>query len=199
MERIYRILSQPIVYKWATTLLAPGAESAISRELQGLISILPAGEPILDVGCGPRSWLDRVGLNPVGLDTDPAYVRAYQARGGVAVHGSADEIPFPDGHFAGVWCVGVLHHLDDQTAKRAIAEMLRVRRRNGYVAVLDAVLPRSGLASPLALAIRRLDRGRHMRREAELQALFSNTQEWKFKRFCYSATGLEMLSSLSVN
>jgi ubiquinone/menaquinone biosynthesis C-methylase UbiE len=111
MERLYRVLSRPLVYKWATTLLAPGGEARITREIQKLISTLPEGEPLLEVGCGPRSWLDRIGLSPVGLDVDPAYVRAYQARGGVAVHGSAEEIPFPDRQFAGVWCIGVLHHL----------------------------------------------------------------------------------------
>jgi len=198
MERLYRVLSRPHLYKWATALLAPGGGSRIVQEIRQLTLLLPTGEPLLDVGCGPRSWLDRVGLSPVGLDVDSAYVRAYQARGGLAVHGSADEIPFRDGQFAGVWCIGVLHHLDDPTAQRAICEMQRVRRPQGYVAIMDAVLPRSALASPIPFAIRRLDRGRHMRSEAELRALFPDAAEWQFKRFCYSATGLEMLCCLSV-
>lgn len=199
MGSLYDILSRPAVYNLAMAALAPGAEGNIVREIAALLAALPRGEPILDVGCGPRSWLDRVGIAPVGLDVDPAYVRAYRARGGEAHQGSADALPFPDRHFAGVWCVGVLHHVDDRTASRALGEMLRVCLAGGYVAVMDAVLPRSALVNPLASAIRYLDRGRHMRTEAHLRGLFPNTVQWRFNRFRYASTGLEMLSCVASN
>lgn len=198
MDLIYRILSQPLIYRLATAAFAPGAEARITQEIRRLTSMLPSGEPLLDVGCGPRSWLDRVGLAPIGVDPDPAYVQAYQDLGGVAQLGSAEDIPFPDEQFAGVWSIGVFHHLNDATAHRAISQMLRVCRPGGYVAILDGLLPESALASPIPYAIRRLDRGRHMRTEKDLRTLLGSGADWRHARFRYSATGLEMLSCIRV-
>jgi SAM-dependent methyltransferase len=193
-ETVYGILDQPWVYGLAQRILAPGAEAALTRRLQDLVSRLPRGEPILDLGCGPRSWLANVGLEPQGLDINPTYVAAYRAAGGEAVVASAAEIPFADGTFAGVWSVGVLHHLPDAVAAKVVREAMRVSRTDGYVAILDAVLPTTAWRRPLASAIRSLDRGEHMRSEADLRALFAGDPRWQFSRFTYAATGLEMLA-----
>ena len=193
---LYRVLNHPLAYNAAQRLFAPGGEASLTNYIASLTETLPAEGPLLDVGCGPRSWLWRVGLQPVGVDIEPAYVEAYIRAGGQATLGSADAIPYGDASFAGVWSIGVLHHLPDAVVTLAIGEAIRVCRPGGYVALLDAVLPTSPLRRPVAAFIRHLDRGQHMRQEGALRALLDPCGRWQYTRFTYSATGLEMLACL---
>jgi SAM-dependent methyltransferase len=191
---LYRVLDHPFVYTAAQHVFAPGATAGLTRYIGELLETLPPDEPLLDVGCGPRSWLSRVGRQPVGVDIEPAYVDAYIRGGGQAMLGSADAIPSADHSFAGVWSIGVLHHLPDAVVTGAIAEAMRVSRPGGYVVILDAVLPTSRLRRPVAAFIRGLDRGQHMRQEHALRALLDPFGRWRYTRFTYSLTGLEMLA-----
>jgi SAM-dependent methyltransferase len=193
---LYRVLDHPLVYNVAQQIFAPGATTSLTRYIATLIETLPPGEPLLDVGCGPQSWLSRVGHSPIGVDIEPAYVEAYNAAGGRATLGSADAIPHDDASFAGVWSIGVLHHLPDAVVSAAMAEAIRVCQPGGYVAILDAVLPVSAARRPVAALIRRMDRGQHMRQEPALRALLDPFGRWNYERFTYSATGLEMLACL---
>jgi SAM-dependent methyltransferase len=191
---LYRVLDNPPIYTAAQLMFAPGAVDRLTRQIAALAERLPKDGPVLDVGCGPQSWLWRIGLQPVGLDVEPAYVDAYIRAGGRAMVGSADAIPYGDTSFAGVWSIGVMHHLPDEVVTNAIREAIRVCRPGGYVAILDAVLPASVLRRPVAAFIRRLDRGQHMRREAALRALLDPFGPWTYTRFTYAGTGLEMLA-----
>jgi ubiquinone/menaquinone biosynthesis C-methylase UbiE len=195
---LYRILEVPTVYKVAQRLLAPGAERIITRQIADILTAVPNGEPLLDVGCGPRSWLSRVGLAPFGLDINLAYVAAYRTCGSPGVVASAVQMPFADHSFAGVWSIGLLHHLDDERVKAILSEAIRVTRPRGYVAILDAVTPIAG-RRPLASVIRYWDRGEFMRSERDLQALFPNREKWTYERFTAAGTGLEMLSCVCKN
>jgi len=194
----YRLLDVPIVYKLAQRLLAPGAERIVMREISDILAAVPKGEPLLDAGCGPRSWLARAGLAPLGLDINPTYVAAYRNGGCGGVVASAAEMPFADDSFAGVWSIGLLHHLDDERVKAILSEAIRVTRPGGYVAILDAVTPIAG-ERPLANVIRNWDRGEFMRSERSLQTLFPNREKWTFQRFTAAGTGLEMLSCVCKN
>jgi hypothetical protein len=78
-------------------------------------------------------------------------------------------------------------------------EAIRVSRPGGYVAILDAVAPVARWRRPIASVIRRMDRGRFMRSERSLQALFPNREKWSWQRFTAAATGLEMLSCVYLN
>jgi SAM-dependent methyltransferase len=187
----YRILERPALYRLVQALTAPGAERIITARLKTWLAGLPPAELLLDVACGPDSWLQRVGQYPVGLDLSPSYASEYLSRGGRAAVGSAGALPFAEGSFGGVWSFGLLHHLADPLARRAIQEMVRVCRSGGYVAVFDGILPRQGWQRPLAWGLRRLDRGRRMRNQAELRLLFPEPGQWRFERLTYSYTGLE--------
>jgi SAM-dependent methyltransferase len=193
-DRIYRILDRPWVYALAQQLFAPGAERTLTRHIRELIGSLPIGDPLLDLGCGPDSWLRRVGMRPIGLDLNPSYMQAYRHYGPFGVVGTAAQVPFGNGTFTGVWSVGLLHHLPDEIARATLNEAIRVCRLGGYVAILDAVLPHSSWRRPLAALIRRFDRGTHMRREEALRALLPGHDNWACTRFTYAATGLEMLA-----
>jgi SAM-dependent methyltransferase len=191
---IYRVLDQPVVYKAAQVVFAPGADYLLTRRIAALLESLPEGEDLLDLGCGPASWLFRCGLKPTGVDINPIYVDSYRANGATAYVASAAEAPFEDQSFDGIWCVGLLHHLPDDLARAVVREAERLCRPGGYVAILDAVLPRSAWRRPLAAGIRAMDRGEFMRRELELRAVLTPDADWEVHRFTYAGTGLEMLS-----
>lgn len=145
---------------------------------------------MLDVGCGPFSLLWRLALKPVGVDRSTARIRAYRS-GGLGCVGSAAALPFAAGTFDAVASLGMLHHLGDDEAARALAEMRRVTKPGGPVVVFDAVLPEPAWRRPLAWAIRQADRGGFMRGEAALCELLSVAGTWHVDRFTYAATGLE--------
>lgn len=192
-ESFYRLLEHPQVYRLSQLLLAPGAEKKLTERLGLLKGGLDDTGPILDVGCGPESWLSKVDIHPVGLDISYQYSMVYHDSGNPAITGSATDLPFAAGTFGSAWSIGVLHHLPDEAAKEAIKEMLRVCRPTGHIIIMDAVLPRNSWVRPVAAIIRRMDRGEHMRDQLHLESLFPDASKWNMKRFTYAATGLEML------
>jgi SAM-dependent methyltransferase len=192
-----RPVDSPWLYRLSQVILAPGAESSLTRTIRDLCRQLTPTGTILDVGCGPSSWLFRVGLDPVGLDLSFAYSAAYAGPGHRAVVGSADVLPFASHSFEGVWSIGLLHHLPDATATRALREMIRVCGPGGHVVVFDSVMPRSAWRRPLAYLIRRLDRGRFVRRESDLTSLLLSVAPFRIKRMTYSHLGLELLACWS--
>ena len=97
---------------------------------------------VLDVATGsgdlPRdlaAWGRRRGFRVecVGLDLHAATIAAARAGGVAAVRGDATALPFGDGAVDYVTCSMFLHHLSDDAAAVALAEMGRVARR-GVVA-----------------------------------------------------------------
>ncbi|MEA2496876.1 MAG: hypothetical protein QOJ29_4787 [Thermoleophilaceae bacterium] len=96
---------------------------------------------VLDIGCGPRGSLEwasnaseRVGLDPLA--------REYAKLGGEAhamnyVAGSAEAIPFADGHFDVIASFNSLDHVDD--LERATGEIARVAARGALLLLLTDV------------------------------------------------------------
>jgi ubiquinone/menaquinone biosynthesis C-methylase UbiE len=169
------------LYTLLQALLAPGG----SRYIASLIESRPGRA--LDVGCGPDARLWPADMKPIGVDIALDRARAF----GPAVVATAAALPFADSVFDSVYSIGLLHHLPDDQARTAIREMRRVTVAGGVTAILDGVLPRRPLRRPLAWLLRRLDRGRWMRRQDEIQALFDSPASWRFGRFTYTRSGLE--------
>lgn len=192
LTMLHRLLAHPLGYHLSQTIFAPGADFFLPRLLREIVLNYPATGPVLDVGCGPASWLRKVGGHPVGLDISRPYSLAYRQAGGTAVTGSATDLPFADASFTAVWSIGVFHHLPDPLVKTAIAEMIRVCSPNGRVLILDAVLPHSPWRRPLATFVRRLDRGREMRSQEHLESLLPHRPDWIVSRRTYTINGLEM-------
>ncbi len=189
----HRLLEHPLLYQLSQFLFAPGAERLLTKRLRETSRTWQLSGAILDVGCGPVSWLWKINAKPVGLDISFSYSKAYHKTGETAVTGSATKLPFADNSFDGVWSIGVLHHLPEPEARLMILEMHRVCKPGGYVAIFDAVLPRSPWRRPMAYLVRKLDRGKFMRTQAELEALLTQRSSWSINRFTYAVNGLEML------
>lgn len=189
---LYKLLEYPPWYKFSQFLLAPGGQAALIKIVRSSTTMDNCEKALLDVGCGPASWLWRVGLKPVGLDISLPYSKAYLQAGGHAVNGSATLLPFADASFGTVFSLGMFHHLPDSMAHESLAEMLRVCVSGGKVVILDAVMPRNPWLRPLAYVIRKMDRGQYMRSMDEVCDLLPPSCSWSIKRYTYAFTGLEM-------
>jgi SAM-dependent methyltransferase len=189
----YRFLENPQLYQLCTHLLGPGAEKDIGDKIRAIIAKLPPARLLLDIGCGPSSWLWHENLHPIGLDLSKTYTAAFSSRGEPVVNASAEFLPFPDESFDGVWSVGLFHHLPEPVAKKAIGECVRVTARRGYCVIFDNVFPEYAWRRPMAWLIRRMDRGEFIRRQAALEALLCQRDEWHCERYSYSLYGLEGL------
>ncbi len=194
--KIYNLLEHPFVYRLSQILFAPGAEKGLTAIVQKIVKHHPLSGKILDVGCGPDSWLSKVGGKPFGLDVSYSYSVDFQKVGNPAITGSAMKLPFKSDSFSSVWSVGVLHHLPDEAAIQATVEMLRVCRVSGQVIILDAVLPITSWKRPLASLVRCLDRGRFMRAQKQIEAILPQERKWTFVRHTYSYNGLEILGCI---
>jgi ubiquinone/menaquinone biosynthesis C-methylase UbiE len=109
------------------------------------------GWRVLDAGCGSGSFLPMLGeiVGPSGrlaaLDLAGENIEAVAAR--LAAHplacpvqtrvGSIGTLPYLDDYFDGVWCAAVLQYLPDDALLPALAELRRVVRPGGLVAVKD--------------------------------------------------------------
>lgn len=90
--------------------------------------------PILDLGAG-RCWFTKQNPKSVwAVDLAPEIVRHYAAQGLRISAGSAYDIPFPAGFFAGVFCCWLLEHVAD--VDRAMGEIERVLQPGGKCVII---------------------------------------------------------------
>ncbi len=97
------------------------------------------GSRILDVGCGVgEAALRAGGADYVGIDLSETQVREGRNRPGrrLAV-ADVTRLPFADGAFDRVCCMGVLHHLGRDAIRPALCEMARVLETGGEVAIIE--------------------------------------------------------------
>lgn len=97
------------------------------------------GKWILDAGCGAGRFLDVVsdtGAEVVGLDISRAIDAARENLGTRPrvhfVQASVYEMPFRDGVFDGVYCIGVIQHTPDPLA--SVRALPRVLKQGGRIA-----------------------------------------------------------------
>ncbi|MPZ52874.1 MAG: methyltransferase domain-containing protein [Acidimicrobiia bacterium] len=107
---------------------------------------LGSNDRFLDVGCGLGTALEhaaRTGAEIAGVDPSPAMVERASKRvpqAEVKV-GSAETIPFPDGHFTVVGNIKSYHHWANPDA--GLAEILRVLVPGGRLLIAEKRLKRN--------------------------------------------------------
>lgn len=112
-------------------------------ELAHIVAALPLspGDRVLDVACGDGTYLELFGARGArahGVDVNREYLTLCAertGRGARLVRGDARCLPFADGAFAGALCAQSFYSLPD--VPRAVAEMRRVVRPGGWVAVME--------------------------------------------------------------
>jgi len=109
------------------------------------------GSRVLDAGCGSGSYLpflaELVGRSGcvAALDLAPenvAFVEEHAPKWGLpcpveARVGSVSALPYPDGVFDAVWCANTTQYFGDEDLPAVMAELRRVVRPGGLVAVKD--------------------------------------------------------------
>ncbi|WP_437316652.1 class I SAM-dependent methyltransferase [Sorangium sp. So ce385] len=94
------------------------------------------GRRALEVGCGTGHWLELLhknGFEVTGLDASPGMLEQARARlpSATLVHGSAEQLPFPDAGFDCVLCINALHHFGEP--RGFMAEAHRVLGAGGIL------------------------------------------------------------------
>jgi len=164
---LHRLLELSWVYSGFQHLIVrSGAADTLRAEIYPELGERPLR--VLDIGCGPAAFWDRYKdlgqITYVGIEPNRAYVDVARARfPDVELHaGQVREVRASiDGTFDLVVLEGVLHHIDEETAREALAFGAERLRPGGRLVALDTVLvPRQ---NPIARMLARLDRGKNVR------------------------------------
>jgi SAM-dependent methyltransferase len=121
---------------------------------------------VLDLGCGPGDLLaDLPPCDSVGVDLDPNYITAAQAkygtRGAFRCEPAEAVVAFEPASFDLVVMTGLLHHLDDAQAAATLAVARKALRPGGRLVTLDGVfVPEQSRAARWVLG---RDRGEYVR------------------------------------
>ncbi len=99
-----------------------------------LLPEMPAGNLILETGCGNGKTLSSLGPDVVGIDISPTAVKL---AGSSALVGDIRFLPFKDEIFDIIICWHVLGHLSYAERKTAADEMLRVLKPEGVLHFKD--------------------------------------------------------------
>jgi 2-polyprenyl-3-methyl-5-hydroxy-6-metoxy-1,4-benzoquinol methylase len=169
---IRAVLSHPVVYEAFQRFM--GAKRGREWMVRDLIRPFP-GMRILDLGCGPAEILDSLpeDVAYTGYDMSAEYIAAAKAKFGArgAFHCrllEQAEVATLD-PFDLVMGIGVLHHLDDGTARQFMTLAKGALKPDGRVLTVDACY--APKQNPVARFIISKDRGQHVRDEAGYRAL----------------------------
>jgi 2-polyprenyl-6-hydroxyphenyl methylase/3-demethylubiquinone-9 3-methyltransferase len=152
-------------------------KAAVAADDVRLVAVRRALRPVdggrvLDLGCGKGRFAQRLrdeGFDVVGLDLSAAMLAA--APPWPRVRGSARRLPFREESFDGVIAIEMFEHLHPDSIGTVLAEVRRVLRPGGIVAIVDKNAGALEAQRPWlpALAVKWLDerRGRWMYRPGE--------------------------------
>jgi SAM-dependent methyltransferase len=168
-----RLSAAPRVWntlRWIVEAGFQGERMAIARELRPWAG---DGRRFLDFGCGTGEFAQEFPPGRyVGIDPSTTYLRfAARNRPGSYLASMGEALPFADASFDAALVLGVLHHLPDAVARGAMAELARVLRPGGAALVMEDIPPPAG-DNPAGQLMHAIDRGGHIRSEAEYRVIF---------------------------
>lgn len=150
--------------RWLLGATAHPGGAALTGHLLDRLA-LPTGALVADVACGNGATLRLLaqrGLLGVGVDLEPRAVA--RARG--AVVGNAHALPLATGAYDAVVCECAVSTFPDPA--RALAQMARVLRPGGALAMTDVLLRRDLAAPEVISAVDRLTTARTLPEYAAL-------------------------------
>ncbi|HJM19431.1 MAG TPA: methyltransferase domain-containing protein, partial [Candidatus Thalassarchaeaceae archaeon] len=118
------------------------------RWRKGVRALIPANSSVLEIGCGPGTFAERIEscqvtcLDPITAMLEVARGRVNKARSKRGendahfVEGTAEEIPLPDNTFDVVCCL--FSFRDFQNKRKGLVEMMRVLKPGGQLLICDA-------------------------------------------------------------
>ena len=170
------ILQSPAIYQLFQ--VGVGAFSARVKVLHQYLDLRP-GQRLIDIGCGPGHILSKLpeGVIYDGFDIDETYIRFANQRFGKrgAFHcrlfNEAAALEF--GPADVVMMNGVLHHLDDHSARMTVSTIKKVLKPGGVFLALDGVYTPD--QSAFAKWFLDHDRGNFIRTEAAHRAILSTS------------------------
>ncbi|SRR5258706_972595 len=144
---------------------------------------------ILDVGCSTgvcgQEVFDTARDEYTGIDITEHYIEYAKRKypGGSYMTMDGRSLSFADESFDVVSFIGVLHHMDDDTARRSLAEARRVVRRSGVVIIAEPVFTPNSLLSNIFLS---LDRGKFIRESGQYEQLVDKFRIERRRYFRFS-------------
>jgi ubiquinone/menaquinone biosynthesis C-methylase UbiE len=168
---LWSLLYLPQVYNALTSVV--GSEAVMKLLAERFVRPRPE-DRILDVGCGTARILRYLPVaRYVGIDNNSRYISAarerYQNRGEFVVGDVGALSLNPSERFDIVLASGILHHIDDASAKGLLAVSARLLAKNGRMVIADPVVAPG--QSPVAKFLISLDRGRNVRTPEHYLAL----------------------------
>lgn len=134
--------------------------------LQDRLASLPRGGTVADVGCGTGTFAvglarARPDVEVIGIDGDPAVLRTAKSKPGANRvswrEGLAGELDLADGSADAVVMSLLIHHLNPDGKKLALADALRVLKPGGRLQVADWGQPHDPLMRGAFLMLQVLD------------------------------------------
>jgi SAM-dependent methyltransferase len=164
------ILAQPAVYALWSRLI--GGERGRAMLVED--HIRPhTNARVLDLGCGTADLIPFLGdVSYVGIDHSRDYIESARGRFGSRADLRVGDVGALDDElrdFDIVTVIGVLHHLDDDAARRLFAGAASALKPGGRCVTLDGTFMPG--QSPVARTIIRADRGQHVRTPPAYAAL----------------------------
>ena len=152
---------------------------------------------VLDVGCGPGTNTRHFShCNYLGIDVNPdyiAYARARHARRFVVADATTYTVPAGE-RFDFVLVNSFLHHVDTASARRILEHLRTLLTGDGYLHVLDLVLPAQASVGRM---LARWDRGDYPRPLDEWRELLGQWFETVvFEPYPLGAAGLTLWNML---
>ena len=144
---------------------------------------------VLDVGCSTgacgQAIYDIAAIDYTGIDITNRYIeyaKRNHSSGKYLVMDGRD-LSFENATFDVVSFVGVLHHMDDDTAGRSLSEAKRVLKNTGVLIVAEPVFTPGSLVSNIFLSI---DRGKFIRESGQYEKLLDKFRIERIRYFRFS-------------
>jgi SAM-dependent methyltransferase len=175
---IYRLVTIPSLYRAFQTLL--GSETARKRLRDRWLPDI-VGKRVLEVGCGPGTWVDTLAdaATYLGIDWNADHIAQAAERFGTDptrrfICGDATDPAVLDdtARFDLVLAFGVLHHIDDAPATDLLSRLAGRVAQGGRIIAVEPVYHTG--QHPFAVWMKRRDSGQNIRSEAGYRDLFGD-------------------------